>query len=155
MNRLNDHIQDDLEIRINDAADGLLSESDVQKLEQDLQSHPDLLKQYHEIMALPDLNGVYGELGSYRNDIRVNKILNKISEDEQTTSFENITMNFFRKYALAASILVLAITSIFYISMPEMSANGDGDITFEELLYPAEEQAGEDYITYLNEWMEP
>lgn len=153
MNRLNDHIQDDLEIRINDAADGLLSEADVQKLEQDLQSHPDLLKQYHEIMALPDLSGVYGELSTYRNDIRVHHILNKISENEQTTSFENITMIFFRKYAFAASILVFAITSIFYISMPEISA--DGEITFEELLYPAEESAGEDYITYLNEWMEP
>lgn len=153
MNQLNDHIQDDLEIRINDAADGLLNEADMQKLEQDLKSHPDLLKQYHEIMALPDLSGVYGELNSYRNDIRVHHILTEISEAEQTTSFEHISMSFFRKYALAASILVLAITSIFYISIPEISANGE--ITFEELLYPAEEPVGEDYITYLNEWMEP
>lgn len=153
MNQLNDHIREDLKIRINDAADGQLNDTGVQKLEQDLQSHPDLLKQYHEIIALPDLSGVYGELNSYRNDIKVHQILNEIGEAEQITSFENITMIFFRRYALAASILVLAITSIFYISMPEISTNGE--ITFEELLYPAEENAGEDYITYLIEWMEP
>lgn len=153
MNRLNDQIQEELEIRINDAADGLLSESALQKLEQDLQKHPDLLEQYQKIMGIPDLSGVYGELNSYRNEPRVHQILNEIRRVEQSTSFENITMLFFKKYALAASILMLAITSIFYITMPEMSENGE--ISFEELLYPAEEPAGEDYITYLNEWMEP
>lgn len=153
MNRLNDQIQEELEIRINDAADGLLSEAALQKLEQDLQKHPDLLEQYQEIMAMPDLSNVYGELNSYRNEPRVNRILNEIRVIEQSTSFENISMLFFKKYALAASILMLAITSIFYITMPEMATNGE--IAFEELLYPAEEPAGEDYITYLNEWMEP
>lgn len=153
MNRLNDHIQNELEIRINDAADGLLSETEVLKLEQDLKPHPDLLKQYHQIMALPDLSGVYGELSTYRNDRHVYQILNEIRENEQNNLFEHITMLFFKKYAFAASIIVLAITSIIYISMPELSTNGE--FVYEELLYPADEHEGEDYITYLNEWMEP
>ncbi len=152
MNQLNDHIREELEIRINDAADGLLNETGIKKLEQDLQAHPDLMKEYHEIMALPELSKAYGELSSYRNDIHVHQILDEIREVEQTTSFENITMLFFRKYALAASVLILAISSLFYITIPELATNGE--VTFEELLYPADESAGEDYITYLNDWME-
>lgn len=153
MNKLNDHIQDELEIRINDAADGLLDDTELQKLEDDLQKHPELLEQYHQIMALPDLSGVYGELSSYRNEPGVRRILNELGQIEQNGSFENITMLFFKRYALAASILMLAVSSLFYVTMPEMTVSGE--VAFEELLYPAEDPLGEDYINYLNDWMEP
>ncbi|MEX0944518.1 MAG: hypothetical protein WDZ38_02520 [Balneolaceae bacterium] len=151
MNRLTDNTLEELENLINDAADGLLGESQVEKLEQDLQAHPELLNDYREIMDMPDLTGAYGDLNAYRNDFRVHNILEEIRQSDQLGSFDNITMMLFKRYALAASILILALTSVFYMAQPDIL---NGEITFEEIYYPDADQTSEDYITYLDEWME-
>ncbi len=143
-----------LEIRINDAADGLLNRQEIADLEKDLQAHPDLLQDYHSIMGLPDFTNVYGELKEHQNKNQISLILKKIGlleRDKPAMDFENITVLWFKKYALAASFLILAITSVFNLSQPDVT---DAEITLEELIYPESDVASDDYVTYLDEWIE-
>lgn len=145
---------DRLEIRINDAADGLLNRQEIADLEKELQAHPDLLKDYHSIMGLPDFSTIYGELQEYQNKNQVSLILKKIGlidSSKPAMNFENITVLWFKKYALAASFLILAVTSVFNLSQQGIA---DTDIALEELFYPESDEASDEYVTYLNEWIE-
>jgi hypothetical protein len=140
-----------LETKIIDAADGLLSEKELHRLEGELRNHPDLLEDYRSIMSIPDMTGIYGTTGSHRNDISVHRILKKIEQEELAASFDTLSVTWFKKYALAASLLILAVSSLFYFTQPELM---NGDLPFEELFYPFDEISGEDYVHYLNEWID-
>lgn len=143
-----------LEIRINDAADGFLNQQEIVELEKDLQSYPELLHDYHNIMGLPDFSTIYGEQNEYQNRSQVSLILNKIelNQNQKTSiNFENITMLWFKKYALAASFLILAVTSVFNLSQPGIA---DTEIALEELFYPESDVTSDEYVTYLNDWIE-
>ena len=154
MKNRNSKQTDRLQIRINDAADGLLNRQEIEDLEKDLKSHPNLMSDYQNIMAMPPLSTLYGELKEYQNESQVSLILNKIGLTENrkpSMNFDNITVLWFKKYALAASILILAVTSVYNMSQPEIS---DTDIALEELFYPESDIASDEYLTYLNEWIE-
>tara|TARA_R100001143_G_scaffold37173_1_gene34688 strand:- start:34758 stop:35225 length:468 start_codon:yes stop_codon:yes gene_type:complete len=143
-----------LEIRINDAADGFLNQKEIADLEKDLQAHPELLKDYYSIMDLPDFSNIYGELNEHQNRNQISVILNKIGLTKSQNpglNFENITVLWFKKYALAASFLILAITSVFNLSQPGVA---DTEIALEELIYPESDVVSDDYVTYLDEWIE-
>lgn len=154
MKNINREHTERLEIRINDAADGLLNRQEIADLEKDLQAYPDLLKDYHNIMGLPDFTNIYGELKEHQNRSQISLILKKIKRTENhnpSINFENITVTWFKKYALAASILILAVSSVFNLSQPDVV---DTEIALEELIYPESDVTTDDYVTYLDEWIE-
>lgn len=143
-----------LEIRINDAVDGLLNRQEIADLEKDLQAHPDLLNDYQSIMGIPNFSSIYGELKEHQNRSQISLILKKIGLIEShkpAMNFENITVLWFKKYALAASFLILAVTSVYNLSQLNVA---DAEITLEELFYPESDVASDEYVTYLNEWIE-
>lgn len=145
--------REELENRINDAADGLLTEAELNGLELALQSYPDLKSQYKEIMALPDLSNLYGNTHSYRNDVTLARIFESIEQEETTKlSFEHITIDLFRKYALAASLLILAGISIFSVSNSNYLSD---EMALEEVLYPEEQSNADEYVLYLDNVIEP
>lgn len=143
-----------LEIRINDAADGLLSKPELEKLESDLQQEPELLMEYREIMALPDFSGIYGSQDDYRDQRGVSAILDQITNRRrEEIPFEAATIHWFRKYALAASLLILAGTSLIYFT--DTPATGyEEALTADQLLYPEDTGLTEDYVLYINDWFE-
>jgi hypothetical protein len=143
--------REELEIKINDAADGQLDQDELNRLEMELHDHPDLMEDYHAIINLPDLSGIYGRTESYRNDISVHQILKKIENEESSSSFDVLSVTWFKKYALAASLMILGLTSAFYFSQPDLM---NGDMPLEELLYSFDEPGGDDYVYYLNEWID-
>ena len=146
-------IREELEIRIVDAADGSLSEDELRKLEGQLQAYPDLLQSYEKIMYLPDLSGVYGDLSLYQNDIQVHGILNQIEKTDRVKgSFEEVAIFWFKKYALAASLLILAVTSLFYLTQPETA---NGELSPDEIFYSYEQSSADDYVLYLDQWIDP
>lgn len=154
MKNINENQIERLEIRINDAADGLLNPQEIADLENDLKTHPDLLKDYHSIMGMPDFSTVYGELREHQSKSQISLILKKIGLIEyrkSALSFENITVLWFKKYALAASFLILAVTSVFNLSQSDFT---DAEIALDELFYPESDIVSDDYVTYLNEWIE-
>lgn len=63
-------------------------------------------------------------------------------------------MRWFRKYALAASVLIFALTSISYLFLQQFSTGVD-DMALPELFYSYEESSAEDYVVYLDEIIEP
>ena len=140
-----------LELEINRAADGELSRHEMTALEQKLQQFPDLLESYRNIMALPDLGEAYPDADNLSdvNSAGVKRILDFIeSEDKSFRNFAEESLIWFRRYALAASIAILAVVSGFYLSydVPENS-----EVAMEQLFYPDDQIESESYVLYLEE----
>jgi hypothetical protein len=143
--------REELEIKINDAADGLLNPSDLNRLEEELKAYPGLMEEYRSVMSLPDFSGIYGSAESHRNDIHVHRILKQLEQETPSASFDHLTITWFKKYALAASLLILATTSAFYFSQPELL---NGDFSLDEMIYSFDISSGDDYVHYLSEWID-
>ncbi|TVQ66965.1 MAG: hypothetical protein EA360_03730 [Balneolaceae bacterium] len=114
----------ELQNRINDAADGLLSKHELQLLENELNSWPGMLEDYRLIMALPDLNKAAGNRDQYLDSSHLQQIFDAIDHTEEH-SFQMLSIHWFRRYALAASLIFLAVTAGFNFSSqksPQISA---------------------------------
>ncbi len=141
-----------LERKIIDAADGALTSEEMRQLKAELQDYPDLLSDFHDIMKQPDLSALYGsadEKSNFKNQI--SNIQHAINQYEfQNKSFEEVSLIWFRKYAIAASIAVLAVTSVFRIeSVSEHQT--DSEYLISEIFYPNLESEADDYMIYLEE----
>ena len=141
-----------LERKIIDAADGALTAEEMRQLKSELQDYPDLLSDFHDIMKQPDLSALYGsadEKSNFKNQI--SNIQHAINQYEfQNKSFEEVSLIWFRKYAIAASIAVLAVTSVFRIeSVSEHQT--DSEYLISEIFYPNLESEADDYMIYLEE----
>ena len=151
MKNFNMMTPEELERMITDAADGLLSRAELKELEKALEAYPGLMQDYRNIMNLPDFNQAFGHVESYQNHQHVEQILDSIRQIDEKTTFYNTTVVWFKKYALAASLLIFALTSFFYFSQPDIL---NGNISYEEFYYPEEISASEDYASYLDDWFE-
>ena len=141
-----------LERKIIDAADGALTAEEMRQLKSELQDYPDLLSDFHDIMKQPDLSALYGsadEKSNFKNQIsNIQQAINKY--EFQNKSFEEVSLIWFRKYAIAASIAVLAVTSVFRIeSVSEHQT--DSEYLISEIFYPNLESEADDYMIYLEE----
>lgn len=141
-----------LERKIIEAADGELNKSEINQLEKELQAFPDLLQDYNEFINQPDITGIYGSVQDsnlFKDQIQA--ITHKIEDlKKQSQTFEDITVAWFRSYALAASISVLAITSLYSVfTMPENDL--ENEIMMSEMFYPYVESEADEYVTYLEE----
>jgi hypothetical protein len=143
-----------LEMEVFRASENELTADEREQLERDLSHYPELEKVYHEITNLPDLSKVYDQniLSGKSMERRVNQLLDTIQKLEPSAwSFENLSIYYFKRYALAASLLFLALTSGFYFSQ---NVSAESEITVEELLYPMEESDSETYVYYLEQLFE-
>lgn len=145
-----------LEQKISDASEGLLNASEIRLLEEELKQFPDLLQDYRNIMGLPELSTAYTQdVSEFRNDLHIHRIRKMIrNEQKQIHAFEDITVKWFRKYALAAAVLIVALTSISHLFLQQFGTGVD-DMTLPELFYSYEESSAEEYVTYLDEIIEP
>lgn len=143
-----------LEMEILRASENELTAGEREELEKSLTQHPELEKVYHDLTHLPDISKAYDRnmLSGNRMDRRVDQLLDTIQKLEPPSkSFENLSIHYFKRYALAASLLFLALTSGFYFSQ---NISAESDITVEELLYPMEESESETYVYYLEQLFE-
>lgn len=147
MNRMT---REKLEIRINDAADGLLSESELTTLERELQAWPGLLQDYHDIISLPEFSGIYGSEEEYRLPGEIRKIRELFIEEE---TFAAATVFWFKRYVLAASLLILAVSSLAgFLSGAVTDSGFEEAVAADELLYPADESVTEEYVSFIYDW---
>ncbi len=144
-----------LERLIIDASDGKLSSTQIQELEGELQNHPDLFEDYQAIMNLPDLTKLYQtDLEFSRHKSSIHLIKQGIRDlSNAGESFEMITLNWFRRYALAASIAIFAITSVFSL-IQKQDTESNFELIAEEYFYPADENTTDSYVLYLEEMAE-
>lgn len=147
--------REELERLIVDASDGILNVEETEKLERELRSFPDLLEDYQAIMNLPELATLYQtELEFERHQSSIHAIKQRVREmANKTESFEMITLDWFRKYALAASIAIFAITSVFSF-IQSQNIETESEMVAEEYFYPADESTTESYVLYLEEMAE-
>ena len=147
--------REELERLIVDASDGLLNSNEVENLEKKLQNYPDLYRDYKSIMNLPDLGNIYqAEMDVDHHQPAIHKIKRGIRDLSYShESFEIITLNWFRRYALAASLVIFAVTSIFTLQQHHEQLDGtDGEEMVEEYFYPVEDYSVADsYILNLEE----
>ncbi|NBC66164.1 MAG: hypothetical protein GVY07_11000 [Bacteroidetes bacterium] len=147
--------REELERLIVDASDGILSSEQIQELEVELQNHPDLFEDYRLIMNLPDVTNLYqtdSKPTQHKSAIRL--IKQEIRDLSGTgESFEMVTLDWFRRYALAASIAIFAITSVFSMIQPQ-DTETDSELIAEEYFYPADENRTDSYVLYLEELAE-
>lgn len=143
--------REELERQIVDAAEGNLNEKEVLELERRLGAYPELYSDYKAVVNLPALDDVYKQQNANVFEREIESVRQKLSGlGRVQRSFEEMSIIWFQRYALAASLLLFAITSIFTITQSDGEAYGD-ELTFEELLYPLEESVVEDYQWYLDE----
>lgn len=140
----------ELENRINAAADGLLSSAEQVVLEQELERYPDLLQDYRDVMSLPDLSGIYGSVEDYRDTAQVRTIRELLIEHEP---FSMASIFWFRKVALAASLLILAVSSLAGYLTGTMSESGFTEvISADDMIYPLDASFGDEYVSYIYDW---
>lgn len=145
--------KEELERKIVDASDGLLNEEELLALEVRLQDHPELYRDYISVMALPDMEELYPKKPAVEFYSEIESVRHKLSGLEKLRqSFEEISIDWFQKYALAASLLIFALTSIY--SFSQTGFDETDDVMIEELFYPVEESAADDYQWYLEELTE-
>lgn len=147
--------REELERFIVDASDGVLNASEIVELERELQDHPDLYEDYQAIMKLPDLNRLY-QIDSevVRHQSSITSIKQSIREiSEKAESFEMVTLNWFKRYALAASFAIFAITSVFSF-IQSQNVEVESEMITEEYFYPADESTTDSYVLYLEELAE-
>lgn len=147
--------REELERLIVDASDGVLNSEQIKDLKGELQNYPDLLKDYHSIMNLPDLTRLYqadSEFSRHRSSIHsIKQGIRDLSDVGE--SFEMITLDWFRRYALAASIAIFAITSVFSI-IQSQNIDADSEMIAAEYFYPVDENTTDSYVLYLEEMVE-
>lgn len=147
--------REELERLIVDASDGVLNTSEIQKLEAELQDYPDLYEDYRAIMNLPDLNRLYhmdSEIVQHQSSIQsIKQGIRELSN--KANSFEVITLDWFRRYALAASITIFAVTSLFSF-VQSQNTETESEMVAEEYFYPADESTTDSYVLYLEELAE-
>ena len=148
--------REELERLIVDASDGVLSSHEIQRLEKELLNHSDLYEDYQAIMNLPDVLALYqADLNADRHQSSIQKIQMAIRDlPSGTESFEIITLNWFRRYALAASIAIFAVTSVFSL-VQSQDEQVDSEEVVEELFYPVDENSlAENYVLYFEDLSE-
>ena len=144
--------REELEIRINQAADGLLSDEELVKLEQELEAFPDLMEDYRSVLSLPDISGIYGSVEDHRNPSQIRAIREMLIEADED-SFSVAAIFWFRKVALAASLLILAASSLAGFVTGSFTDNSAANtVSVDELIYPSDQYPVEEYAGYLSDW---
>lgn len=145
--------REELERLIVDASDGVLNQPEIEQLEAELQKYPDLYEDYLTIMKLPDISNLYQvDLETVNHQSSIRKITESIRELSYVPdTFEVISLNWFRRYALAASLAIFAITSLFsFIESGDQQA--DSEELVEEYFYPVDDSSiPENYVLYLED----
>ncbi len=146
----------ELIIRITDASDGILTPDELRQLETDLQQYPDLMSDYKAIMKLPELDPVYPQAGQAHFTGRIAAIQNQIAAANRAPQgeppvFYELSLLWFKKYALAASLLIVALTSVStWLQSGEEYV--DSAVMMDEFFYLADENEADAYVMYLDEF---
>lgn len=147
--------RNELKHKIADASEGELSGDDLKKLESELSNHPDLKADFEQIMKLPSLNEAFEKKDSAHFSNQIMDIKQAIRGLEKyDESFAEISFSWFRRYALAASVLIMAGSAALYFP-GYFSEEFMNEPALEELFMPIEsETLTDEYVVYIDELTE-
>jgi len=143
--------RDELERKIAEASEGELTAADLAELENELIKWPDLKQDFEAIMNLPDIGRAYPVAEIQKFSSQIDTIRRQIREQDHTKDhFSEFSLFIFKKYALAASILIVAGSSALFFS-DDSFVNSQETVPAEELfVYQAEAAASEDYMVQID-----
>lgn len=143
--------RDELERKIAEASDGELTPAEIVALEQELESWPDLQKDYAALASLPDFHQAYPIENKRKFSTQIHEIYRKIGEQNQKNDhFSELSLLIFKKYALAASILIMAGSSALFLSDAARLNPQDSVATDEFVLYQIEGSASDNYMVEID-----
>lgn len=146
--------REELERLINDAVEGMLNSADSEALEAELKHHPDLQKDYHTLMNIPDPAKAYSDVsGAFRDDRRMRYVQAMVrAEYEAGQPVGELIFTLFKRYGLAASLLVFGAISITNIII-SLEQDGHEEIPLNEIFYNVNTDDSGEYLIYLDQWM--
>lgn len=146
--------REELERLINDAVDGLLSSAEIKALESELADHPDLQKDYHTLMAMPNpANAFSDDSDTFRDDRRIRHIQAMVRDEyEATQPLEELTFLLLKRYALAVSLVIFGAISITNIIF-SLEQDSSEEIPLNEIFYNVNADDPGEYLIYLDQWM--
>lgn len=132
--------REELERKITEASDKELSPDEVADLELELKSWPKLQKDYYRIMKLPDIEAAFPIKAAEDHAANIDEIMGLIRyENVGNEPFTVLSLQLFKKYALAASILIIAGSSALF--MKDNTAVNSQDFTEIGELYTIQTEA--------------
>lgn len=142
----------ELERKIIDATEGLLSDEQINLLKDELSGYPDLQDDFLAMMNQPLQLNLYGETGdSGQHHNQIANILQEISKFDNTQEdFAEVTIHWFRRYAIAASIAILILSSIYHLGV-DTDVYYDDEFIISDMFYPDQPGHADDYLIYLEE----
>lgn len=141
-----------VEQKIAEASEGELTSSELNNLRKELKNWPDLQADFELIMDLPPISEAYklNDISSF--SYQISEIKHAIRKPlEEKDSFSEISLLWFRRYALAASILILAGSATLY--MPGLSNESDSlEPALDEWIIPTDDVSPADtYVLYIDD----
>ncbi len=143
--------RDILELKINDAVDGLLSEPEIDQLKSQLEKYPDLQETFNDVMNLPDFAKAYP---IQEHEPAITALKQEMISQETRIYF--LSGNNILKYAAAIAIMIFMTSTYLFISNPSLSQEREvWDTVWMEVHQPAglEQDDTETYLGFLDNFL--
>jgi len=143
--------REELERKIAEASEDRLSPAEITALENELIKWPELQKDYLAIMSLPDIGQAYPVAEGRHHSQQIDHLLGLITkQNRENDQFTELSLHLFKKYALAASILIIAGSSALFMS-DAPDGNTQESLAVDELFtYQAESTASDNYMVQID-----
>src|SRR6056297_1120872 len=143
--------REELERKIAEASEGALAPDEVAALENELKNWPGLNKDYLAIMSIPNIEQAYPVAEVMHHSGQIDHLLNLIGkQNRENAPFTELSLHLFKKYALAASILIIAGSSALFMS-DAPDGNTQESLAVDELFtYQAESTASDNYMVQID-----
>jgi len=143
--------REELERKIAEASEGALAPDEVAALENELKNWPGLNKDYLAIMSIPDIEQAYPVAEVRHHSGQIDHLLSLIGkQNRENAPFTDLSLHLFKKYALAASILIIAGSSALVMSA-DPAANTQGSSAADELFtYQTESTVSDNYMVQID-----
>lgn len=144
--------REELQQLILDAADGLLEPGQMKLLDKGLELYPDLRDDYELLMKTPSPSiACDSRMSDERMFASLENLKRSIHAIRPRESFEQISLIWFWRGALAASLALFALTGMISFYQSGTAENTGYEPIVEETIYPVEESLADTYEIYLNE----
>lgn len=143
--------RDELERKIVEASEGELTLNELADLEKELTNWPELKRDYTAIRNLPDLNRAYPVADKKQFSSQIDAVLLKVHEQNRgKEEFTELSLHIFKKYALAASILIIAGSSAMFLSDNSAAVMQETPMGQELFAYQNEAAASDNYMMQID-----
>jgi hypothetical protein len=122
--------RNELELRITEAVDGLLTDTELRSLSEQLQAYPDLRIEWEAQTTPSMLKQVY--LDVHPSPYAVTRLREKLRATPQPV-WEVELLYMFKRYVLASGILAISLVGALNVMQPSPSSPATEDVVLNEI----------------------